>query len=1093
MKKLFFFLAMMLTAVGAFAQEYYSAGVIAKLTVTNAPEGMGADVGSYPIRAYVGDKTFDGQNDTTTYYEAYPQWISGNEPGSTSGGFMGYIFRIPSNPAGVSGESDAGKTIHFEVVDYSSQIMLIYPLSTTLTFPSSDETFGSAAAPVEFNLTFPNLDELAINLNEIEKGKSYTLSKYLQVLPEGATLPSNVEWVVGSEGDGENEFGNPDIDPIDGVSVNKGVLKATTKPYGSILLRLAAVGMSATGAGSSYMSLVDKYINVVVRPTAITPTSTEVVIENTEYGRNKLRQMFTQFDGFTITPEDADHRPVGWEVKEGSTMLSWGGREFSLPEGVSGEDYIRPYVEYYDANTGKTNKIVPANDVWVKVTVNIPVESVYADYSIWGNYGFTANVFDTNIATRLSKMISVLPSNATTSSYHFEADGSQDGLTVANGKITATKAGNYTVKVVSDGKSAETAPDATYGNGEPTEGQPVETTVRIKIEDPHTKATFTKNPMSVVVSDDNKVDITSQVNGNIKYNGDANQTAMGNTVSVDVTEGTTVTREENATPAGAPDYKFYAQGSGNSTITVTLTWIDWANWMGYTMNEASMTGGEPGTAQSTASFVVKVSQSFTLTGFAAQYNAPVTNQEVIVTLTPIPDNATFTPSDINVTFALDGSAYDNNPTLADAFQQWATKALTNVGKVGATTSQIKWKFTSAVPGNVKITVTNGTANGATAAPVTVPVYQNGVEYNTINVGYDLAFDKDWQWRSNAWGNIGYDEMSEVFGGDALAEIRTADQMLFNETNFGMFGDQIDLGAYKCYKAKMNNAYSHVVYSDLAATMKSVPEGINYNLRTGNVTISLNKGWNWMGNPYFFNRELNKVMTAATANTQATIPNDLTIVGKQGFAVATYNGTAFKGSLEYLEAGQGYLVYNPGKAFSVSFPAELMWDAEDEGNNQNTNGNGVKAFGLGGRVWNYDHGRFMNNMAMVAVLDGIENPQDYSVGAFVGDECRGEGFVQDGTIFLTVHCDAGEFVNFKLYNTLTGETEDIQEGVRAQMRIGSYSSPFLLHAATTGIQTVDEAARQADTYDLTGRRAGNVQRGVTIRRMADGSVRKVIVK
>ena len=1104
MKKLFFLLAMMLTAVGAFAQEYYSAAVIAKLIVTNAPQDIGADGASYCIRAYVGDKT-----ENTFYYEEWPQMIYGDDatPGAVSNGFMGYMFRIGTNPTGVSGESDAGKTIHFELLDQSKGITFIYPLSKTLVFPSSDATYGSASEPIEFEITFP--EELEINLKEIELNKSYTLANYLQVTPKEATLPSNVEWVVGAEGDGENEFADVDIDPIDGISIVDGVLKAETKAN-QVLLRLAAVSEPSPVAGSMSMSLTETYINVVVRPTAITPTSTDVVIENTEYGRYKLRQMFTHFDGFTITPNDADHQPVEWEIqvqkdangKEIPSILSWDGRTFSLEEGKDGEAYIRPYVSYYNANTGKTITIYPkdaqGNDLWVKVTVVIPVESVYADYSIWGNYGFRANVFDKNIAERLAKMVTVLPYNATEKGYHFEVDADQDGLTISDGKITATKSGDFTVKVVSEGNSAETAPDATSGDGSPTLGQPVETSIRVRIEDPHTAATFEKNPLTIPVSDDDRVLITDKITSNIQLNGNKEEVAMGNTCTVDVTAGTTVTREEVISPEGGPsDFDFYAQGNEKdpySTITVTLSWIDWASWMGYQMSdEGAPTGAEPGYANSSASFRVLVSQSFTLTGFAAKYAAPVTDQEVVVTLTPIPENATFTPDDINVTFELDASAYANNQTLVAAFQRWAAKALKDVKKVSATKSEIKWKFTSAVPGNVTIKVTNGTGNAATAGPEEVPVYQNGVEYNIINVGYEMAFDKDWQWRSNAWGYIDYSDVSTVFGGNALAEIRTVDHMLFNEEGYGMFGSfanaQADLGAYKCYKVKMNAESSYVMYSNIAATLKGIPEGIAYDRRSGNVTITLNSGWNWMGYPYFFNRNLNKVMSAATSSSQVTIPDQLVVVGKQGFA--TYDGTTstFKGSLEYLEAGQGYLVYNPGDGFSVTFPVELMWDAEDEGfNTQN-----VKAFGLGGRVWNYDHRRFMNNMAMVAVLDGIENPQDYSVGAFVGDECRGEGFVQDGTIFLTVHCDAGEFVNFKLYNTLTGETEDIQEGVRAQMRIGSYNSPFLLHAATTGIQTVDEAARQADTYDLTGRRAGNVQRGVTIRRMADGSVRKVIVK
>ena len=147
-------------------------------------------------------------------------------------------------------------------------------------------------------------------------------------------------------------------------------------------------------------------------------------------------------------------------------------------------------------------------------------------------------------------------------------------------------------------------------------------------------------------------------------------------------------------------------------------------------------------------------------------------------------------------------------------------------------------------------------------------------------------------------------------------------------------------------------------------------------------------------------------------------------------------------------------------------------------------------------WTADPGDNEDNMTMSATIqiDGVEQfTNTLEVGVFVGDECRGEGFVENGSIFLTVHCDADEYVKFKLYNTLTGETDDIKEGVRAQMRVGSINSPILLHATTTGISGVDGSESEVEAYDLTGRRTTTTQRGITIRRNANGNVRKVIVK
>ena len=1109
MKKLFFLLAMMLTAVGAFAQEYYSAAVIAKLTVTNAPQDMGADGASYCIRAYVGDKT-----ENTFYYEEWPQMIYGDDatPGAVSNGFMGYMFRIGTNPTGVSGESDAGKTIHFELLDQSNGVTFIYPLSTTLIFPSSDDTFGSASEPIEFEITFPEMEDYAINLSEAEKGASYELSKLLSYT-EGATLPSNAEWKIGtmvlSPDGGSYEFSESEIE---GIFIQDGKLYTNEVAYG-VTLWYGVKGEATPVAILPDIELASTTFDVLYHATNISLNVTKMDVENTEYGVQQLNDVLMWGQNYTILPEgntDEQRVRVRWEVEntseEVAPLLGWSGNGFYFNrEDEGGEVRVRPYFTYSGIDKVEV-KIIPkddkGNELWVTVNVTVPVKDIDINTSLYSynNVDITANIFDANIYDRLVKMVTVSPATATNNKYHFDYDG--DVLKIEEGKVTALKAGRGTIIVRSDGKTAKTMSAA---SGEITEGSVITKPISFRIENPATLATFADNenvplsidmPLSVVMIDNTWEDITYRVNNFYKLNG---STEYNVNIDLSIVSGESV--ERFSTPGadldgdGAPDediIEYWATKTGETTFRLTLTWLDWANFE----NEKGVTNTRPANTSKFYEFVVDVSNEDKLKYFVLSYKEAVTGSPVTVTLVPQPEGATFTPDDINVTFELDASAYANNQTLVAAFQLWAAKALKDVKKVSATTSEIKWKFTSAVPGNVAIKVTNGKDDAATAGPEEVPVRQNGVEYNIINVGYEMAFDKDWQWRSNAWGNIGFGDVSTVFGGDALAEIRTVDYMLFNEANFGMFGSYVNaqrsLGAYECYKVKMNEESSYVMYSEIATTLNSIPKDIAYDRRSGNVTITLNSGWNWMGYPYFFNRNLNKVMSAATSSTQVTIPDQLVVVGKQNFAI--YDGTTstFKGELEYLEAGQGYLVYNPGDGFSVTFPVELMWDAEDEGFNTQS-GNNVKAFGLGGRVWNYDHRRFMNNMAMVAVLDGIENPQDYSVGAFVGDECRGEGFVQDGTIFLTVHCDAGEYVNFKLYNTLTGETEDIQEGVRAQMRIGSYNSPFLLHAATTGIQTVDEAARQADTYDLTGRRAGNVQRGVTIRRMADGSVRKVIVK
>ena len=89
------------------------------------------------------------------------------------------------------------------------------------------------------------------------------------------------------------------------------------------------------------------------------------------------------------------------------------------------------------------------------------------------------------------------------------------------------------------------------------------------------------------------------------------------------------------------------------------------------------------------------------------------------------------------------------------------------------------------------------------------------------------------------------------------------------------------------------------------------------------------------------------------------------------------------------------------------------------------------------------------------------------------------------------------MTFKLYSPYTNDFYSIEEGLKAQARVGSLRAPLTLHAAgvVDGINaTMSSPSTEANAaYDLNGRRSIATQRGITIRRMSDGSVRKVIVK
>jgi hypothetical protein len=130
------------------------------------------------------------------------------------------------------------------------------------------------------------------------------------------------------------------------------------------------------------------------------------------------------------------------------------------------------------------------------------------------------------------------------------------------------------------------------------------------------------------------------------------------------------------------------------------------------------------------------------------------------------------------------------------------------------------------------------------------------------------------------------------------------------------------------------------------------------------------------------------------------------------------------------------------------------------------------------------------------MDQLTDASDYALLAFVGDECRGVGSCAKGRFFITVQCDAGERISFRLCHLSSGRQAGVSETLRAdgQPRQGSLRRPVVLHTpeAITGIAPV--ATDKMSTtyyYDLSGRRRATARAGVVIERRADGSTRLVV--
>jgi hypothetical protein len=99
------------------------------------------------------------------------------------------------------------------------------------------------------------------------------------------------------------------------------------------------------------------------------------------------------------------------------------------------------------------------------------------------------------------------------------------------------------------------------------------------------------------------------------------------------------------------------------------------------------------------------------------------------------------------------------------------------------------------------------------------------------------------------------------------------------------------------------------------------------------------------------------------------------------------------------------------------------------------------------------------MCVIAQGEGdvLTNPENYAIGAFVGDECRGAAKMVGDKWFITIHGEFSDAVTLRLYNKVTGKYSDLSVDGKASMSFtslaGTLRNPVkLVNSATTGISS-----------------------------------------
>lgn len=338
------------------------------------------------------------------------------------------------------------------------------------------------------------------------------------------------------------------------------------------------------------------------------------------------------------------------------------------------------------------------------------------------------------------------------------------------------------------------------------------------------------------------------------------------------------------------------------------------------------------------------------------------------------------------------------------------------------------------------TMLNYTIKPHSVGRATISVKLDGVEVATSHVGIGQRYMQKagWKWTSLYSGDVSWNS-PEYELGNVVEEIRSEDALLHNDPEYGYFGDLNRLESGTCYKIKVKEEEPGLL------NLRIYPGGYE-DMRPYRQIVPM---WNWLGNPYQYDHDINSVFSTEDANANKFNVGDRIVSKDNGFA--EYNGEKWTGTLTTLHAGLGYMYFN---AASDTINMELKYEWNMPQGTPVMNAPQHKQ-----SVWTYNSAPFADNMTIVADLGNDYSAERFTVGAFVGDECRGEGEMIDGKCFITVHADKGETISFKLHDAVSGEMRTINEQMPFAKMAGSLRAPQRLTVGgiVTGITAADIAS------------------------------------
>ena len=321
---------------------------------------------------------------------------------------------------------------------------------------------------------------------------------------------------------------------------------------------------------------------------------------------------------------------------------------------------------------------------------------------------------------------------------------------------------------------------------------------------------------------------------------------------------------------------------------------------------------------------------------------------------------------------------------------------------------VEQSFTPEEDGVYYVAVTNGSCTAVSSQSYLVRMT------DSMDLDRDLA--EGWNWISTNLSDARY-QSAEGFLSTVL------DDVVLMEGPDGVFVN--DGGSSSLTLVSPQESYKLKMDKDVVGHWS----GMAY--RTDNTPIALHKGWNWIGYVPVGGNVLSEALSCLE-------PAENDVIKKlDDFAV--FHGGRWMGTLTGMHPGEGYMYYSADDK-QFTYPSTRVFVVDHAGQSD------VPA------PWRYDKHAFRDNQTVIAelyvddvkALDGA-----FTVGAFVGEECRGVGRYVDGLLYLTIHGTIGslEQVTFEAQeNASLKEYAIVEKMVFDGSQTGSVNQPYQLHTS-----------------------------------------------